>query len=147
MPALTDESIDRILVGMYPAVESAYVYRAYTFDKDKTVPTKAHVYAKTLSNLAKLRLDCDHILVGKKWMPTTIQIQNYADNFTTHLTIRWTQNATAPPELLTPASFPATSPLSWDPAPAPTATPAAKGARRSRAGAGGPGGRVAGLAV
>jgi len=121
---ITDESADNILVGMHPAVESGYVYRAYTFDKDKTVPTKAQFYAKTLSNLAKLRLDSDHILVGKKWLPTTIQIQNYVDNITTNLKVRWTQNASAPPELLAPASFPATSPLAWD-APAGTATPAA----------------------
>jgi hypothetical protein len=86
---------------------------------------KAQFYAKTLSNLAKLRLDSDHILVGKKWLPTTIQIQNYVDNITTHLTVHWTQNAAAPPELLTPASFPATSPLPWQPASAGTATPAA----------------------
>lgn len=124
---ITDEGADKILVGMFPAVESAYVYRAYTFDKEKTVPMKVQFYAKTLSNLAKLRLDSDHVLVGKKWMPTTITLQSYADNTTTHLTLRWTQNAAAPPELLAPASFPAAAPLPWDaPVPAPTSTPAAK---------------------
>jgi hypothetical protein len=123
---ITDESADKILVGMFSTVESAYVYRAYTFDKEKTVPTKIQFYTKTLSNLAKLRLDSDHILVGKKWMPTTIQIQNYTDNVTTRFTLRWTQNASAPPELLAPASFPATSPLPWDAAPKATATAASK---------------------
>ncbi|MBI3766914.1 MAG: hypothetical protein HY271_00295 [Deltaproteobacteria bacterium] len=123
---ITDESADKILVGMFSIVESAYVYRAYTFDKEKTVPTKIQFYAKTLSNLVKLRLDSDHILVGKKWMPTAIQIQNYPDNVITRFTLRWTQNATAPPELLAPASFPATSPLPWDLAPKATATAASK---------------------
>jgi hypothetical protein len=123
---ITDEGPDKILVGMFPAAESAYVYRAYTFDKEKTVPTKIQFYAKSLSNLAKLRLDGDHVLVGKKWLPTAMEIQNYADNTTTRLTFRWTQNATAPPELQNPASFPATSPLPWEPATTGTATPAPK---------------------
>jgi hypothetical protein len=120
---ITDEATDHILVGMHPAVDSAYVYRAYTFDKEKTVPTKIQFYAKTLSNMVKLRLDADHILIGKKWMPTTIDIQNYPDNTTTHLKIKWTPNATAPPELLVASSFPATSPLPWESAPKATATP------------------------
>ena len=120
---ITDESADKILVGMYPTVESAYVYRAYTFDKEKTVPTKVQFYAKTLSNLAKLRDDSDHVLVGKKWLPTTIELRNYAENMSTRIRLRWTQNASAPPELFAPASFPGTSPLAWD-APASAATPA-----------------------
>jgi hypothetical protein len=111
---ITDESADKILVGMYPTVESAYVYRAYTFDKEKTVPTKVQFYARTLNNLAKLRVDSDHVLVGKKWLPTTIELQNYADNVTARIRLRWTQNASAPPEMLAPASFPGTSPLPWD---------------------------------
>lgn len=111
---ITDEAADHILVGMYPAVESAYVYRAYTFDKEKTVWTKVQFYAKSLNNLAKLRLDSDHVLVGKKWMPTEIQVQNFGDAVTARLHVRWTPNAAAPPELLAPASFPAAPPLPWD---------------------------------
>lgn len=120
---ITDESADKILVGMYPTVESGYVYRAYTFDKERTVPTKVQFYAKTLSNLVKLRLDSDHVLVGKKWLPTKIEIQNYSDQSTTRLGLRWTQNAAAPPELLTAASFPATSALPWEPPATPTPAP------------------------
>ena len=123
MQQITDEAADHILVSMHPAVDSAYVYRAYTFDKEKTVPTKIQFYAKTLNNLVKLRQDSDHTLIGKKWMPTKIDIQNYPDNTTTHLTIKWTPNATAPPELLVASSFPATSPLPSDVPAKPTSTP------------------------
>jgi hypothetical protein len=121
---ITDEAADHVLVGMYPSVESAYVYRVYSFDKEKTVPTKAQFYAKTLNNLVKLRLDSDHILIGKKWVPGTIQIQNYPDGVTTTLHVRWTPNATAPPELFVAASFPATSPLPANSTAAPAPTPA-----------------------
>jgi Outer membrane lipoprotein-sorting protein len=123
---ITDEAADHVLVGMYPnpTVDSAYVYRVYSFDKEKTVPTKAQFYAKSLNNLVKLRLDSEHILIGKKWVPTEIQLQNYTDNTTTTLHVRWTPNATAPPELFTAASFPATSPLPATTASAPVASPA-----------------------
>jgi len=120
---ITDEAPDHILVGMHPAVESAYVYRAYYVDKEKTVPLRTQFYAKTLNNLVKLRIDGDHVLIGNKWMPTTIDIQNYPDNTTAHLKIKWTPNASAPPELLVAASFPGTSPLPWDVAAKPTSTP------------------------
>jgi hypothetical protein len=121
---ITDEAADHVLVGMYPTVESAYVYRVYSFDKEKTVPTKAQFYTKTLNNLAKLRLDSEHILIGKKWVPTEIQLQNYGEGTTTTLHLRWTPNATAPPELFAAASFPATSPLPATTATAPVASPA-----------------------
>jgi len=117
---ITDENPSAVLVGMHPNVESAYVYRAYTFDKEMTVPLKVQFYAKSLNNLVKLRLDSDHALVGKKWLPATIQIQNYPENSTTRLHIRWTQNASAPPELLVPASFAGTSPLPWEAAASPS---------------------------
>jgi len=126
MQQITDEAADHILVSMHPAVESAYVYRAYTLDKEKTVPTKVQFYAKTLNNLVKLRQDSDHILIGKKWMPTKIDLQNYPDNTTTHLTIKWTPNATAAPELLVASSFPAATPIPWDAAPRSSPSPEAK---------------------
>jgi hypothetical protein len=111
---ITDENPSTILVGMHPNVESGYVYRAYTFDKEMTVPVKVQYYAKSLNNMVKLRLDGDHVLVGKKWLPTTISIQNYPEGSTTRLRVRWSQNASAPPELFVPTSFPGTSPLPWD---------------------------------
>ncbi len=122
---ITDEAADHVLVGMYPIVESAYVYRVYSFDKEKTVPTKTQFYAKALNNLVKLRLDSGHILIGKKWVPTEIQIQNYPDGVTTTLHVHWTPNATAPPELFAASSFPATSPLPATSAVVPAPTPAA----------------------
>jgi hypothetical protein len=118
---ITDEGTDTVLVGMHPAVESAYVYRAYLIDKEKQVPSRTQFYAKTLNNLVKLRLDSDHVLIGKKWWPTTIEIQNYPESATLKLHLRWSQNATIPPELLAPASVAAAPPLPWEPPPAASA--------------------------
>ena len=124
---ITDENPDTVLAGGHPAVESAYVYRAYTFDKTRTIPLKVQFYAKTLNNLVKLRLDSDHVLVGKKWLPGTIEIQNFPDNSKATLTIHWSQAATAPPELLAAESFAGAAPVPWT-APAAAPSPAASAA-------------------
>jgi hypothetical protein len=121
---IADDTTDTVLAGGHPQVESAYVYRAYTFDKARSLPLKVQFYMKTLNNLVKLRTDSDHVLVGKKWFPQTIEIQNFPENSKVKLSIKWSQAATVPPEVLAPESFPGASPVPWDvpvaAAPAPT---------------------------
>ena len=127
---ITDENAQTILVGGHPAVDSAYVYRAYSFDKERTLPLRVQFYAKTLNNLVKMRLDGDHVLIGKKWFPGTIEIQNFPENTTTALTLTWTQAATVPPELLAPESFAAAPLVAWEraaAAPSPAAPAGAAG--------------------
>jgi hypothetical protein len=120
---IADETPGTVLAGGHPAVDSAYVYRAYTFDKTRTIPLKVQFYAKTLNNMVKLRTDSDHVLIGKKWFPNRIEIQNYPESSKATLTIHWSQAATAPPELLAPESFAASSPVPWtSPAAAPSPT-------------------------
>lgn len=126
---ITDDSEDTVLVGGFSDTESAYLYRAYTLDKERAVALKAQFYAGSLNNLAKLRLDGDYVLVGKKWFPGTVTIQNFAESSTTTLHVRWSQAASAPPELLAPTSFAATPPLPWPAAPGPVPSPAMKPTR------------------
>jgi len=122
---IADENNDVVLAGGHPQVESAYVYRAYTFDKSRTIPLKVQFYAKTLNNLVKLRTDSDHVLVGKKWFPGTIELQNFVENSKATLTIHWSQAASAPPELFAPESFGGAAPVPWGTpaAPAPKTSP------------------------
>ena len=121
---IADESTDVVLAGGHPQVESAYVYRAYTFDKSRSIPLKVQFYAKTLNNLVKLRTDSDHALIGKKWFPGTITIENFVDNSKATLTIHWSQAATVPPELLVPESFGGAATVPWtSPSPAKHAAP------------------------
>ncbi len=122
---IADDTTDTVLAGGHPQVESAYVYRAYTFDKARSLPTKVQFYVKTLNNLVKLRTDSDHVLVGKKWFPQTIEIQNFPDNSKAKLSIKWSQAATVPPEVLAPESFGSAPLVPWDApaAPAAAATP------------------------
>ncbi len=111
---IADESADVVLAGGHPQVESAYVYRAYTFDKARTLPLKVQFYVKTLNNLVKLRTDSEHVLVGKKWFPGTIEVQNFPENSKVAFTIKWSQAAAAPPEILSPESFAGAALVPWD---------------------------------
>ncbi|MEB2284636.1 MAG: hypothetical protein B6D46_00485 [Polyangiaceae bacterium UTPRO1] len=121
---IADEGTDVVLAGANPQVASAYVYRAYTFDKTRTIPLEVKFYAKTLNNLVKLRTDSEHVLIGKKWFPGRIEIQNFPESSKAILTVRWSQVAAAPPQLLAPEHFGSASPLPWtSPTPAATATP------------------------
>jgi hypothetical protein len=117
---ITDEGQDKVLVGGFADTVSAYLYRAYTFDKERAVPLKTQFYADSLNNLVKLRLDDDYTLVGKKWLPGKIEIQNFPESATVKLHLRWSQAASAPPELLAPTSFAAAPPLPWPAASAPS---------------------------
>jgi hypothetical protein len=119
---IADDNGDVVLAGGHPQVESAYVYRAYTFDKTRTIPLKVQYYAKTLNNLVKLRTDSDHVLVGKKWFPGKIEVQNFVDNSKATFTIHWSQAASAPPELFTTESFAGAAPVPWSSPAAPVAT-------------------------
>ena len=120
---IADDTTDTVLAGGHPAVESAYVYRAYTLDKARSIPLKVQFYQKTLNNLVKLRTDSDHVLVGKKWFPQTIEIQNFPENSKAKLSIKWSQAATVPPEVLAPESFSAAPLVPWDAPAAPAAKP------------------------
>jgi hypothetical protein len=121
---IADEGTDVVLAGGHPQVESAYVYRAYTFDKAKPIWLKVQFYAKALNNLVKLRTDSDHVLVGKKRFPGKIEIQNFVDNSKVTLTIKWSQAAAAPPEIFVPESFAGAALIPWEAAaPVAKATP------------------------
>lgn len=110
---ITDENVKNVLAGGHPTVESAYVYRAYTFDKDRTLPVKVQFYAKTLNNLVKLRTDGDHVQIGKKWFPRAIEIQNFPDNSRVKFALQWSQAPNTPPEIFAPESFAGAEPVPW----------------------------------
>jgi hypothetical protein len=110
---ITDDTQQQALVGGHPTVDSAYVYRAYVIEKERTLPLRVQFYAEKLNNLVKLRVDDEHVLVGNKWFPGSIEIQDYTRDTTARLRLRWTQAATIAPELLAPASFAAAPALPW----------------------------------
>ena len=120
-PRISDESGDGVTVTLFPTTPP-YSLIVITFDRDKKVPRKTLYYRDTLNNLVKMRRDDDYVLVGRKWMPTTMSMETFKLRTRTTFTLRWSQDANVPPELFDPVFLLRPSGISW---PA-TSTPLAK---------------------
>ncbi len=104
--------------------QSQYSLVVMTFDREKKVPTKILYYQETLNNLVKMRRDGSHVFVGRRWVPTTITMQNLPLRTESRLELRWTQSPPVPPELFQPAFLARPSSLKW---PEPAAPPGSVG--------------------
>jgi hypothetical protein len=114
---IADESAGEVTVTLMPK-NSQYTMLVTTFDIEKKVPLKTLYYQDTLSNLVKMRRESDYTLVGRKWMPTAISMENFKFRTTTTLRLKWTQDAAFPPELFDPAFLSRSFALAPQPAPA-----------------------------
>ena len=118
---ISDETGAEVTVTLFPGT-SQYSLVVITFDREKKVPVKILYYKDTLNNLVKMRHDDGHVLVGRKWMPTTVTMETFKLRTQTTFKLRWSQEPTFPPELFDPVFLPRPSGIVW-PAAA-TTTPA-----------------------
>lgn len=114
-PRIVDQTPQSVQVAMFPQ-QSQYSLVVITFDREKKVPLKTMYYRETLNNLVKMRRDSDHVLVGQRWLPTRITMENFAMRNTATLELQWTQAPNVVPELFQPAFLGRPSNLTW-PAP------------------------------
>jgi len=113
---ISDDSEGEITVTLVPK-NSQYALEVITFDREKLVPVKTLYYRDTVNNLVKMRRDGGHVLVGRKWLPTTISMETFKLRTRSTFTLRWTQNPSFPPELFDAAFLARPSALTWPPAP------------------------------
>jgi len=118
---IADESGGEITVTLLPK-SSQYTMLVTTFDVERKVPLKTLYYQDTLNNLVKIRREGDYTLVGRKWMPSAISMENFKFRTTTALRLAWTQGAEFPPELFDPAFL--SRSLAFGPQRAPAGAPA-----------------------
>ena len=121
---ISDETGAEVTVTLFPGT-SQYSLVVMTFDREKKVPVKILYYKDTLNNLVKMRRDEGHILIGRKWMPTTITMETFKLRTQSTLKLRWSQEPTFPPELFDPVFLPRPSGIIWPAAPT-TPGPSAK---------------------
>ncbi len=120
-PRISDESDSEITVTLFPTMPP-YSLIVITFDRDKKLPRKTLYYRETLNNLVKMRRDDDYVLIGRKWLPTTMSMETFKLRTRTTFTLQWSQDANVPPELFDPVFLLRPSGINW-----PTSlTPAAK---------------------
>ena len=113
---ISDETGAEVTVTLFPGT-SQYSLVVITFDREKKVPVKTLYYRDTLNNLVKIRRDEGYVLVGRKWMPTSITMESFKLRTQTAFRLSWSQSPTFPPEMFDPVFLPRPSGIVW-----PTAT-------------------------
>lgn len=111
-PRIVDQTGATIQIALFPQ-QSQYSMVVITFDREKKVPVKAMYYKDTLNNLVKMRRDYDHVLVGRRWLPTRITMEHFALHNTSTLELQWSQAPDVAPELFQSAFLPRPSNLTW----------------------------------
>ncbi|NQY90194.1 MAG: hypothetical protein HRT46_00880 [Deltaproteobacteria bacterium] len=102
---VSDESTNEKTVSLYPPETVPYELFVIGFDKARMVPLTSKYYTGTMSNLARLRLDSKHIMVGSRLRPTHIEIRDYGENRTTTVELAWSVLAELPDGITTDAGF------------------------------------------
>jgi len=111
-PRIVDETSQQVVVSLFPK-QSQYSLVVISFDREKKVPLKTLYYQETLNNLVKMRRDGDQVLVGDRWLPTTITMQNIPLRTESRLQLRWTPSPPVFPELFQAAFLTRPSGLTW----------------------------------
>ncbi|HEX7408973.1 MAG TPA: outer membrane lipoprotein-sorting protein [Candidatus Binatia bacterium] len=115
-PRIADDSATELTVMLVPKV-SQYSLEVITFDRQKKVPLKTLYYRDTLSNLVKMGRHSDYVLIGRKWMPTTISMETFKLRTRAAFRLRWGERSNVPSDLFDPASLPRASASLWSVAP------------------------------
>jgi Outer membrane lipoprotein-sorting protein len=110
---ISDETASEMTVTLFPKPASHYSLVVTTFDRDKRVPLKTLYYRDTLNNLVKMERDGGYVMVGRKWLPTTVSMETFALHTHSTVSLRWTQNVSFPPELFDPVFLTHASPITW----------------------------------
>jgi hypothetical protein len=98
---ISDDSPRRMTVSLVPK-RSQYILLVMTIDKERKVPLKVLYYRDTVNNLVKMQRDEDYTLVGRRWLPGTITMEDFKLRTVSTLKLKWSQSPTFPPELFDP---------------------------------------------
>ncbi len=98
---ISDEGAGRMTVSIAPKA-SPYCLLVVTIDTERKIPLKIMYYQQTPNNLVKMQRNSDQMLVGRKWLPTTVTMEDFKMRTMSTLTLRWSQDPSFPPELFDP---------------------------------------------
>jgi len=99
-------------ITLYAPPKTPYTLFVITFDKEKIVPLAIKYYKDNMNTLVRLRRDTDHIMVGSRPRPQSIEIRDFTDNSTTVLSLVWRTLDNVPPGVTDDAAF-ATASVTW----------------------------------
>jgi hypothetical protein len=92
-------------VTLYAPDENPYMLFVLTFDKEKIVPVIVKYFSGQMNNMARIRTDSDHVMVGARPRPRKIVINNYEDNISTTYKIDWKLLESIPQGLFDDSTF------------------------------------------
>ncbi|MBI1817377.1 MAG: outer membrane lipoprotein-sorting protein [Deltaproteobacteria bacterium] len=99
---ISDEGAGRMTVSIAPKA-SPYCLLVVTFDTERNIPLKVMYYQQTPNNLVKMQRNSDQVLVGRKWLPTTVTMEDFKMRTMSTLTLKWSQPPSVSPERFDPA--------------------------------------------
>ncbi|MGH7859660.1 MAG: outer membrane lipoprotein-sorting protein [Candidatus Binatia bacterium] len=102
-----DESPRQITILCNPVKgqKTTYVLTTYKFDREKAVPERVMYYQERQDNLVKMLRNEELSLVGRKWLPARITMQNFRMRTKDVFEIEWSQANDLPPEPFDPKTF------------------------------------------
>lgn len=109
---ISDDSSTEVMVTLFPK-DSQYSLVVITFDRQKKVPLKIQYYRDTVSNLVKMQRDGDYALVGNRWRPASMTMENFKLRSHTTLTVHWREDASPRAELFDPNALGQASVTLW----------------------------------
>jgi hypothetical protein len=98
---IADTTSEQMTVTCEPKKDagSSYTLLVYKFDREKAVPVQLLLYKDTLSNLVKMMRSEDFTLVGSKWRPKRVVMQDFKLRTRDVFAIEWSQDPKFLPEL------------------------------------------------
>ena len=102
-----DESTRQMTILCNPekGQKAHYILSVYKMDREKAVPERVLYYQERQDNLVKMLKNDDFELVGQKWRPTRMVMQNFKLRTKDVFEATWAQDPSFPPELFDPSSF------------------------------------------
>jgi hypothetical protein len=82
-----------------------YVLWVYKFDREKAMPERVLFYQERQDNLVKMLRNEDFTLIGRKWRPKRMVMQNFKLRTRDVFEIEWSQDPKFPPEIFDPGTF------------------------------------------
>lgn len=118
---IADSTPEQTTVACEPKkdLRSTYSMFVYKFDREKFVPHQILYYRDTLSNLVKLQRNEDFELVGSRWRPRRVTMQDFKLHTRDEFEIHWTTNPEIAPDLFDSQSLGRPSTIHWPKTPTP----------------------------
>jgi hypothetical protein len=113
VPQVSDESPDAVVITGAPRSPSAYVLLVMTVEPERAVVERTKYYRETVTNLVKMRRDSEFALVGGRWRPGRIVVEQFRPPRTTRLTLTWKEAPEIGPEAFQPSAMEKPSPIRW----------------------------------